>query len=316
MHPPTLSRFAKIAARLGCLLGLSVGAGLTLSAFPPAPYHTIYGTVRDEHGEKLNVAGSVVVFYRNNVEVLRQTITNTEERPDQNYQIRLRMDMDRAGTRSYSSIASTAGVTFSLAVIINDVTYHPLEVSGPIAPTVGQPGERVRINLTLGVDSDGDGLPDAWEMSQLYAAGKLPGPNGWDFSLLDRDGDFDGDGIANHAEYIAGTFATDPTDFLSLQITARFPQSLRFRFFGIAGKTYTLETSTDLQSWAEVPAHLSNPADPGIATADLEFPTDKFRDAEPPASFLTLKADSSNFINLYAPLGADVPRFFYRLKVR
>jgi len=47
----------------------------------------------------------------------------------------------------------------------------------------------------------------------------MPGQNGWDLSLLTRDGDFDGDGISNWQEYIAGTFATDPTDYLSLRVT-------------------------------------------------------------------------------------------------
>ena len=72
---------------------------------------------------------------------------------------------------------------------------------------------------TLRVDG---GIPDAWEQSQLYAAGILPGEDGWDLSLIDRDGDFDKDGISNWLEYIAGTFATDPTDYPSVLHPAEF----------------------------------------------------------------------------------------------
>jgi hypothetical protein len=311
------SRLKKTAARLCGLLalGLSVAAPL-LQAFPPAPYYTVFGTVRDENGLRLDVAGAVVALYRNHTEVVRQDIINSTDRPDQNYQFRLKMEMDVDETRSYSSLANTPGTAFTIGVVINNITYYPLEVSGPVVPTIGKPGDRVRLDLTLGVDSDGDGIPDSWEISQLFAAGYQPGPNGWDLSLLDRNGDLDGDGISNYAEYIAGTFASDPTDFLSLQITARFVQSIRFRFFAIASKTYSLEMSTDLQTWTAVPAYLSNPADPELFAADLQYATDKLNRENPPTPLTNLRAETTDYVNLYAPLGADVPKFFYRLKVR
>ncbi len=301
---------------MGGLLALGTLALAPLQAFPPAPFHTLYGTVRDEHGQVLRVEGSVVVVYRDDVEVLRQTIAESETRPDQNYQLRLRMDMQRAGTRTYSSLAAAPGATFSLAILIHDVPYYPIEVSGPVQRALGKPGERVRLDLTLGADGDGDGIPDAWEMSQLYAGGVLPGENGWDLSLISRDGDFDGDGLSNHSEYIAGTFATDPTDFLSLQITARFPGSVRLRFFGILGKTYSLEKSTDLQTWTEVPAYLSNPTDPGEIVAQPALDSDRYDAGALPAPVTTLRASATDFLTLYAPVGADTPNFFFRLKVR
>jgi hypothetical protein len=186
-------------------------------AFPPAPYFTLYGTVRDDQGQRIHAAGAVVIFYKDGVEKLRQNILESDLL-DQNDQIRLRMDMQRGGSVSYSDLANAAGSSFSLAVLLNNIAYTPLEMS--VTRTVGQPGQRVRLDLTLGVDSDGDGLPDAWEQSQLFAAGISPGPAGWDLSLIDRNGDFDRDGVSNWAEYVAGTFATDPTDYLSLQIVA------------------------------------------------------------------------------------------------
>lgn len=300
---------------------LFVSTATTLCAFPPAPYHTVFGMVRDETGRVINIDGAAVVFYRNGVEVMRQTISNAESRPDQNYQFRLRMDQQRAGTRTYSSLANSTGATFSLAILINDVPHYPIGVSAPL--TVGPPGERVRVDLTLGIDTDGDGIPDAWEQSQLYAAGISPGPNGWDLSLLDRNGDFDGDGRSNWEEYIAGTFATDPTDYLELQITAKFPASVRLTLFAIHGKIYSLESSTDLQNWIPVPLYLSNPAphsdnaDAGAGEqteTEASHASDLYNPASPPAALTSVRATTTNFLHLYATASGE--RIFYRLKVR
>lgn len=67
-----------------------------LVAFPPAPYHTIYGMVRDENGNALRVNGAEVVLYRNDTVFLRQPIQEMFEF-DRNYQIRLRMDSSVRG---------------------------------------------------------------------------------------------------------------------------------------------------------------------------------------------------------------------------
>ncbi len=279
----------------------------TVHAFPPAPFHTLYGTVRDENGQALRADGGEIVFARDGTEFLRTPITETA-RLDQNYQIRLRMDMLRFGTLSYTGLANSTGTAFSLGVVLNNVVYYPIEMSQPRA--IGHPGERVRLDLTLGVDSDNDGLPDAWEQSQLYAGGILPDENGWDLSLTDRDGDFDGDGISNWQEYIAGTFATDPTDYLALQIIGTTTAHARLRFFGIYNKVYSLESSTDLQTWTPTSLFLSNPEPPPIDPEDYD--PDPF---VPPVAQASLRAEGTDFIELYTP--ADTSgRTFYRLQVR
>ncbi len=303
MQRPAIYRGAR---RLG-LLAFWIGFGLvsalspSLHAFPPAPFHTLFGMVRDEQGNALRVDGAEIVFYRDGTEVLRTPVTETS-RLDQNYQIRLRMDMQRLGTQSYTNLANSTGAAFSLGVVLNSIVYYPIEMSQTRA--IGLPGERVRIDLTLGVDSDGDGIPDAWEQSQLYAGGILPGANGWDLSLLDRDGDFDGDGIANWHEYIAGTFAADPTDYLALQIIAPLTSHVRLRFFGIFGKLYSLESSTDLQTWTAASLYLRDPES-----------TDSDDVANPPAPQASVRAEATGFVDLYAPADPS-GRTFYRLKVR
>lgn len=273
-------------------------------AFPPAPFFTLYGTVRDEQGQALQLDGDVVVFYKNGVEVLRQNISE-DSQYDQNYQIRIRMDMQRAGTVNYSDLANATGTPFTVAILIHNIPYYPIEMS--VAHAVGKPGERVRLDLTLGVDSDGDGLPDAWEQAQLFAAGVQPGPNGWDLSLITRDGDFDHDGRTNYEEYVAGTYATDPSDHLDLRIAGKTTLSAHLQFFAIYGKTYTLEASTDLKNWSLISFYPSSPDAAAVPDSDVT----------PPVAQKILSATTTGVVDIYADPASDSHRaYFYRLNVR
>lgn len=313
------SVYLSLCRRCGLAVFLLSVSCLALHAFPPAPFYTLHGMVRDENGQTLRVDGAKVSFYKDTTELFSETIKESTQ-PDQNYQLRLRMDMLRSGTKSYSDLANTTGTAFSLRIVMHDVAYLPIEMSSP--RVIGKPGERTRLDLTLGVDSDGDGIPDAWEQSQLFAGGITPGQNGWDLSLLDRDGDFDGDGISNWNEYIAGTYATDPTHFLSVRSLVKFPESVRLGFYSIYGRRYSLETSTDLKTWSPASLYLSNPAplngsgpvDPDKPPPPPELPTDKYHPDAPPVAETSLLATGSELVNIYAAAGAKP--VFYRLKVR
>ncbi len=81
-------------------------------------------------------------------------------------------------------------------------------------------------------DSDGDGMPNAWEIQ--YGLN----PN----SSADANTDLDGDGLTNLQEYLAGT---DPTQFNSaLRITSLEDLGgnvARIGFFAVSNKTYGVE---------------------------------------------------------------------------
>jgi hypothetical protein len=107
-------------------------------------------------------------------------------------------------------------------------------------------------------DVDKDGMNDQWEFDYF---GEL-------FWLDDED--FDGDGQTNLEEFIGGS---DPTNSASLSgitsveaadgnVTAHFPI--------VAGRSYALETSLNLQNWTPQPAAIY--AENG-ATASLTHPT-------------------------------------------
>jgi hypothetical protein len=59
--------------------------------------------------------------------------------------------------------------------------------------------------IAPGADTDGDGIPDAWELQQF---GNLTTANG--------TSDYDGDGVSDKNEYLAGTNPKDANDYLRI----------------------------------------------------------------------------------------------------
>jgi len=259
-------------------------------AFPPAPYYTLYGVVRDQVGQTITAEGAEVILLRGGVVVGRTPITSG--RIGQNYELNMRLDQNRSGTVFYTDKAVAAGGLYSVVVSMNGSLYYPIEVSGNL--TAGKGGERVNLDLTLGEDKDKDGLPDDWEAWQLYQAGLYPDENGiWDLSLLDKNGDFDKDGQSNLLEYIAGTFAGDATETFGLTIKEKLPQSVRFEFYGITGKVYTIESSPDMKTWTRIPFAVGAPA----------------------AGETAYQAGSVGIVSAYAA-PSSTSKGFYRLSVR
>ncbi len=273
-------------------LALLAGAFLvsSLHAYPPAPNYTIYGTVRDQVGVTLAVDGAEILLLRDNTEIGRAPIFK-DLRLDSNYELTIRIDQTRSGTRTYSTKAVAPQGVYSLKILMNGQSFFPIEAAGTLR--AGNGGERVRLDLTLGADANNDGLPDAWQEWQLYQSGRRPGQPGWDLSLITKDGDFDGDGTSNWLEYLAGTFAGDATERFELRLTHKTATEVSFEFYAITGKVYGIEQSTDLQSWTVAPFALTA----GGATTALH------------------KAASVGAQPVFVPVAPGVSRF-YRLTVR
>ncbi len=250
-----------IHSPLRLLLSLCLGAillGATL-AFPPAPFYTIYGTVRDEIGNVLTAADAQIVLIKGAEVVLKAPVTGTT-RADQNYELRIPIDMLRPSTTIYREEAVIARNGFTMAVEFGGQRYYPLAVAGSL--TAGGGSERDRFDFTIGADSDGDGLPDLWEEYQLSLCNIPPGPNGYDLTLLSRNGDIDKDGQTDYAEYIAGTYACDGKDYISLTIFEKKPGQAKLSFKSVPGKSYKIQRTTNLFTWATVPYSVGVPGFP------------------------------------------------------
>ncbi len=245
------SRTALRAFLSGVVVLAATGLGAPpLAAFPPAPFYIVYGMVRDQVGATLRVDGAEISLLRDGTEIGRSPI-QTDLRPDSNYEIKIRIDRDPASTRIYNNQAVAAQGIFSLVVVMNGQNFYPIEASGTLR--AGNGGERVRLDLNLGADTNNDGLPDAWQEWQLYQAGRRPGQPGWDINLITKNGDFDGDGTSNYLEYVAGTFAGDATERFELRLLTKTATLVGFEFFAITGKVYSIEQSADLKTWATAP---------------------------------------------------------------
>lgn len=210
-------------------------------AFPPAPYHTLYGTARNEFGQPLEGREIRVLLETPTGQVV-QTPVGWASIEGANYVIKVPMDTGLFG-EAYRPTALRPTTPFRLRVLVGRTVYLPLEMKGDFLK-LGRPGERTRIDLTLGEDLDGDGLPDAWErhLAALLGLGRIEDVKPGD--------DSDGDGLSNLAEYIAGSYAFDPADGFRLEIVEKAPEGPVMSFLAVRGRTYFIESSSTVGGWS------------------------------------------------------------------
>ncbi|HNQ73390.1 MAG TPA: lamin tail domain-containing protein [Verrucomicrobiota bacterium] len=101
-------------------------------------------------------------------------------------------------------------------------------------------------------DSDGDGLPDAWELA-----------HGTDWKRPDATEDPDGDGFTNFEEFLCGTLPLDPDSALRLELVSAAPAPPQLRWEAAAGRTYHVLAATSLAAanwttFAEVASAATN----------------------------------------------------------
>ncbi|MBA4388315.1 MAG: hypothetical protein C0404_10065 [Verrucomicrobia bacterium] len=157
------------------------------------------------------------------------------------------------------AVASDADGTIAKVIFYADSTVIGEDAAAPYAVTwngaaagghvltalavdnVGATGVSTSVSVTVGgganQDANSDGLPDAW---QILHFGSATSPN------AAPQADYDGDGMSNMAEYVAGT---DPADAKSkFQVSGVRSQNGAFGlgFQTVAGKTYGVLGNGDL----------------------------------------------------------------------
>src|SRR6185369_12058110 len=104
-------------------------------------------------------------------------------------------------------------------------------------------------------DTDGDGIPDAWENQYPLAMN----PN----NPADAGQDYDSDAMTNLQEYLAGTNPQDANSRLLLIGSFESAGRIRLQFNAVSNVSYTFQNRTSLSTGAwlnlvSVPAAPSN----------------------------------------------------------
>ena len=269
---------------LVCLLLMSA----SVLAFPPAPPHTIFGVVRDQIGNPLN-DGAEVIMEAASGSKLRGFVLARENTPI-NYQVAIPMD---AGLTSdlYSPTALMPAAPFRIRVRVGQTTYLPMEMTGDLS-RLGAPGGSTRIDLTLGVDADGNGLPDAWERAVADFLGRA-----WQSGQINPDDIYPGTELTYRQVYLAGTYAMSPTDGFALKIINGTGGTPSLAFTAVKGRRYTIQASDDLRAgWKSVPFRV---LPLGAESATLQ----------------AYQATETRRVDVEAPQSSDGLARFYRLIV-
>jgi hypothetical protein len=272
-----------------CLLAVCAA---TLSqralAFPPAPPHTLYGVVRDQIGNPLG-NGAEVIFEASSGVRLR-ALVQAQVDSSLNYQIQIPMD---AGLTSdlYSPTASMPAAPFRLRVRVGQTTFLPIEMTGDLSK-LGQAGGSTRIDLTLGVDADGNGLPDSWEKAVAAFLGRL-----WQPGQIRPGDEYPGTGMTYRDVYLAGTYAMDPKEGFALQISNPGGATPKLAFTVVKGRSYTVQAAEVFGQWSPV-SFRAIPIQPNAAAVT------------------SFHATQTQRIEIEVSDSADVPYRFYRLIVQ
>ncbi len=213
-----------IFGRMAALL-----AGLLLvpeaRAFPPAPDGLIYGMVKDQYGTPLKVCR------RPGDPANPRWPANRNHHPTQSgrrYEYtRPRAPMD-ARHHAPGPIATNAyrgeAAPYMLLVVVGTTTNLPIEMTGA-SPQLGQPSQMTLQNLTLGVDANGDGIPDAWETLFLGEIG-----TNLDLASVNPSTDYAHDGRTLLQEYLLGNYPYNPTNTFAITIASQNAGSAVLQF--------------------------------------------------------------------------------------
>ena len=282
------SFICRLSRALPVLVLAALAAPRLVYAFPPAPTHRIYGLVRNEYGQPIATPGAFILFTATNGIKVMAPITPGLA-PGVNYEVQINMD-SQLSRDLYTPTALVDKMPFRISVWMNSVSYLPIEMAGNYS-VLGRPAGETRIDLTMGVDANGDGLPDAWQqlLRDMLGAGSLVGPN--DSALHD--------GLSNMSKYLAGLNAWDTNSSFRLAIKPRPGARPVVEFSAVMQHTYTLYSSTNLVDWDVVPFKVpaNGPDDP--SRNNYFTPANQTLQFEPQHS---------------AP--EDSPRHFYKLKVQ
>jgi len=200
-----------------------------------------YGQVRNAFGRPCSVDDGVKLVAQHDGEELTFCEVGVAIGPGVNYM--LQVNVASPGDTLEEGVVHEGDPV----QLVPTVATVPQAAIGQTNVVVGQGGTSTRLDLILGEDRDGDGLPDEWEQFMLDAVG--PGSGVTNITDIGPEDDFDGDGASNREEFYMGTFAFLSTDVLRIEEFSRVGTGrFRMRFLSTAGLNYELHGGTNALS--------------------------------------------------------------------
>ena len=188
---------------------------------------------------EVNAGNSEIRAYRSDGTLVARSRIATAENCTENYRLVVPLATGSMPT------AARVGETLSFQVQQQDVVYSAQDLFTVDASVA--PGGVARMDVVAAADSNGDGVADEYvrlvEEQMAYYRWSDPDRYGSLPSSYDKDADWDGDGISNYKEYIAGTNPFDEKDafrILSFR-QAEVGGKWELKFFAHRDRAYTVD---------------------------------------------------------------------------
>ncbi|MCC7374259.1 MAG: hypothetical protein IT581_06370 [Verrucomicrobiales bacterium] len=259
---PEFGQIARVLSVMVAMFVLGFSRG-SLASGLPVPSFVYYGEITDAFGWPfLGSDNAQVVALRMDGRECGRAPVHEAIGPTINYRVEVAMAEPRGA--AYAAYAVREGERITM-VLEAGGTRYPVTRPGTV-PAVGRPGSLLRQDLALGNDLDGDGLPDEWEEWLIQESSGL-----LTTSLDVRPGDdFDGDGVTNREEYLAGTDPAWDEDLPLIEAVHYGPSQgqVAVAVLTVPGRTYRilgasiLSANASETAWSPQKIGLSATVDP------------------------------------------------------
>lgn len=236
---------------MNAIRGAAVAVLLLGTAFAQAPVQVLYpysiaGRVVNYDGIAYEAPDDITLYVRstNGTVLAKSKVFTPGDSTAWNY----RLDVPVA-TKATGGYAMAGDVLSLSAVDARGVVYEGL-IKGEDA-IVGNGGDTAVVRIMLAEDANNNGIADIYEESKAYDMWLADIPD----ATFDPGKDYDGDGVSNFNEYLAGTDPFDKNDYFRVQqvsgLEAADDEGLfALTFEANAGRSYLIRETPSLEKGA------------------------------------------------------------------